>query len=137
MKGPAVPALDTADQAPPSRRPTILAADDSPDVLAVLGKALTGAGFTVLLAPGGREAVELYRRHAEDIDLVLLDVRMPGLSGVEALAAIRGIRPAARCWFLTGYSEVPLPAEVPLLHKPFRVDELVSAVRAALATQAP
>jgi CheY-like chemotaxis protein len=47
----------------------------------------------VWLAAGGQEALDLYQRHREAIDVVLLDVRMPGLDGPQTLAALRALNP--------------------------------------------
>src|SRR5206468_3149518 len=59
------------------RRPTVLVVDDTEGVRQMLAVVLRQFGFAVLLAAGGRQAVEVYRRHRRDIDLVLMDVQMP------------------------------------------------------------
>jgi CheY-like chemotaxis protein len=80
-------------------------------------------GFAVWLAGDGEEALELYRRHSQEIDLVLLEVRLPGLDGPQTLAALRQLNPGVRCCFLSGpfgdYTDEELLAlgAVAVLHK--------------------
>jgi len=77
-------------------------ADDQLGVGSVLDVALRQEGFTVWLAVNGREALDLYRRYRQTIDVVLLDVRMPGLDGPHTLAALRELNPKIRCCFMSG-----------------------------------
>jgi CheY-like chemotaxis protein len=84
-------------------RPHVLLVDDEPAVRRILGMALARGGLGVRLAASGREAVEVYRDQWRAIDLVLLDVLMPGgLDGVDTLAALREINPGVRCCFMSG-----------------------------------
>jgi CheY-like chemotaxis protein len=76
--------------------------------------------------------VELYRQKAEAIDLVLLDVKMPGMTGPQTLAALRQLNPDVRCCFTTGFTCEPLPAGLPVLRKPYSVGELASLLATAL-----
>jgi CheY-like chemotaxis protein len=80
----------------------VLVVDDESMVRDLLGVALRHFGFTVRPAAGGAEAVDLYRRHGADIDVVLLDVRMPGLDGPQTLAELRRLNPQVRCCFMSG-----------------------------------
>jgi CheY-like chemotaxis protein len=122
----------------PVPRPTILVADDEDGVLALLKIALDRAGFLVLTAADGHQAVELAAGHRGDIDLALLDVRMPGLDGPGALAALQQLRPGVRCWFMSGdmgqYSEQALLAlgAERLIRKPFDLAALTADLRIAL-----
>jgi CheY-like chemotaxis protein len=101
-----------------------------------LGRAvLSRAGFRVLTADDGVEAVELFAREYHRIDLVILDVTMPRMSGRDAFRHMVEINPAARILFSTGYSADDLAevdSSVGLLSKPYRPQELVTAVRVAL-----
>jgi len=76
--------------------------DDQASVGSVLDVALRQEGFTVWLAVNGREALDLYRRYRQTIDVVLLDVRMPGWDGPQTLAALRELNPKIRCCFMSG-----------------------------------
>lgn len=69
----------------------------------VLHDKLRQEGFSVWLAADGQEALDLYRNHCDTIDVVLLDVRMPGLDGPQTLAALQEITPQVRCCFMSGY----------------------------------
>ncbi len=80
----------------------VLIADDEGGLRGVLGVALRQEGFAVWLAASGREALDLYRSHREAIDMVLLDVLMPGLDGPETLAALQELNPQIRCCFMSG-----------------------------------
>jgi DNA-binding NtrC family response regulator len=68
----------------------------------LVGLGLQAGGFVVWLAADAAAAVELYSRHRDAIDMVLLDVRMPGRDGPQTLAAIQKIDPWVRCCFMTG-----------------------------------
>ena len=69
------------------RRPTLLVADDEPDIVDLLREYFEGAGFDVLAATSGEQALAAA---AHDPDLVLLDVSMPGLDGYETCRRLRG-----------------------------------------------
>lgn len=114
---------------------TILLVDDE-SMIRDLGRAvLTRAGFHVLTAEDGQEAVDLYAQHRDSIELVVLDVTMPRMSGRDAFRHIMEMNPQARILFSTGYTADELEeveSAVGLLSKPYRPQELLSAVRAAL-----
>ena len=119
---------------PSAALPSILIADDDEFVRTTLDLGLRQAGFRPLLAAGGREAVELFRRHKDEVRAVLLDVTMPGLDGPGALAQIRQINPRVPCCFMTGYSDrysggdlLALGA-VRVFEKPFRPDEMLQTM---------
>lgn len=95
------PSTEAAGGAPPGHPPTILVVEDDDTLRTVLARQLRNRGFCVRTAAGGAEAVEEYARPAGRIDLVLMDVNMPGVSGPEALAALRADHPGVRCCFMT------------------------------------
>jgi CheY-like chemotaxis protein len=120
---------------PPSRQATLLLIDDEDRVRAALAAGLARTGFVVHTAANAGEAIEVYRRHGPDIDLVLLDVRMPGVDGPQTLAALQTINPAIRCCFMSGdighYTEEELLAcgGERVLRKPFHLTELAQDLR--------
>ena len=124
-------APDSADT-----RPTVLLVDDE-EMIRDIGRAvLDRAGFRVLTADDGAEAVDLFARERDRVSLVILDVTMPRMSGRDAFRQLVKINPSARVLFSTGYSGGDLDeldGSVGLLGKPYRPHELVEAVRAALA----
>ena len=107
----------------------ILVVDDEHHLRGVLGHSMRQQGFAVWLAADGHEALDLYRRHRAAIDVVLLDVHMPGPDGPRTLAALRGLNPQLRCCFMSGdlgsYTEGQLRAlgAAGVLHKPFPLAE--------------
>ena len=117
---------------------TILVAEDDGMVRAVLVQLLRDAGYTVLTASDGAEAVELFTRHRDTIDLVFLDMVMPRMGGVAAQEAIRGQRPGTRFLFCTGYSSqaphLPFPPDdrTLVVNKPYDRDQLLHTIRRAL-----
>jgi CheY-like chemotaxis protein len=106
--------------------PEVLVVDDEPLLLQMLGLALPCHGLAVRPAGGGRQALELYRRHRGSIRVVLLDVTMPEFDGRQTLAALREIDPGVRCVLMTGYAAGPLAQELlasgaeHVVEKPFR-----------------
>ena len=116
-------------------KPTILLVDDEA-MIRDLGRAvLNSAGFQVLTAEDGAEAVEVFGRERERIALVILDVTMPRMSGRDAFRHLIEIDPAARILFSTGYSAediAELDGAVGLLNKPYRPHELLATVRSIL-----
>jgi CheY-like chemotaxis protein len=85
-----------------ARKPVLLVVEEEYGVRYLLELALGRQGFQVLTAESGYEAVDIYEREADNIDLVLMDVRMEGLSGPETLTKLREINPAVRCCLMTG-----------------------------------
>ena len=89
----------------------ILVIDDHELVCEVLRHILERHGFTVLTATDGPTGVALFRRHAEEVRLVLLDLVLPGMSGPEVLQALRAIHSGIRVLLLTGKPEAEVQAE--------------------------
>lgn len=108
----------------------VLLADDEPDVRTVVRAMLESLGYSVLEAGDGREAVELFRQRHAEIDLVLLDLVMPRLSGEGAFAEMQRIAPGVRAVLASGYDESGRIDEIlasgfgGFLQKPFRRQEL-------------
>jgi CheY-like chemotaxis protein len=127
----------------PGGRPTVLAVDDEPLILGLLGIGLPRCGLDVRTALGGREALEVYRLHRRTIDLVLLEVQMRGLDGLSTMAALRAIDPDVRAVFMSGsmgaYHPEPLLVlgGVRVIPKPFHLPDLAAALWAALGRQPP
>jgi two-component system, cell cycle sensor histidine kinase and response regulator CckA len=121
----------------------ILLADDEPSVLRLGERVLKSAGFRVLLAKDGHEAIELFRQNADEIDAVILDMGMPGADGVAALEAVRAINPRPAIIIATGLSihdaEAAFRTQRPnaLLQKPYRPAQLIEGVNAILRVKTP
>jgi PAS domain S-box-containing protein len=84
---------------------SVLVVDDEELVRSLATAALTHFGYRVLEAVNGQDAVDVFRRHADEISLVLLDMMMPVMGGEEALEQIRAIRPGVPVIGSSGYSE--------------------------------
>jgi CheY-like chemotaxis protein len=85
---------------------TVLVVDDESVVLHVAQQTLQRCGYDVLLAENGEAAIEIFRRHAADIRLVLLDMTMPVMSGEKTLLELRKIRPDVAVLLSSGYNQV-------------------------------
>jgi CheY-like chemotaxis protein len=90
---------------PPNQKGTILVIDDEELVRKMTSRLLERFGFKVFTANDGRAGLEIYRRHANEIDCVLLDMTMPYLNGEETFREISRINPQAQVILMSGYSE--------------------------------
>jgi CheY-like chemotaxis protein len=121
-------------EVPSPRKYGILVVDDEEAVRGVLNIGMSHQGFAVWLAANGQEALDLYRRHRQGIDVVLMDVRMPGLDGPQTLAELQQLNPQVRCCFMSGhlgsYTEWKLCdlGALAVLQKPFRPAEVAQVL---------
>jgi two-component system cell cycle sensor histidine kinase/response regulator CckA len=126
----------SAADAAPTR--TILVVDDDPGVLWVATRALKHAGFTVLAAAGGAEAVALFRQHRTEIDGVLCDLSMPRMDGWETLTALRQLAPGLPVILSSGYDAAQVLAgdhpDLPqaFLGKPYQLATLRDTISQVL-----
>jgi PAS domain S-box-containing protein len=132
--------VPVADPAPPPSggSETVLIAEDADAIRDVIGRALRSAGYRVVAALNGEEAVRLFARSPGAIDLVVLDAVMPRLGGREALTAMRALRPDLPALFLSGYSADTIDpgwlatVGAELLMKPVAPSEFLRRVRRIL-----
>jgi two-component system cell cycle sensor histidine kinase/response regulator CckA len=114
--------------------PTILLADDDDAIRRVTARILERAGYTVLAASDGAAAVRLAEQHDGQIHLLVSDLMMPGMNGLQLAAQLRVIRPSLPTLFLSGYADATALSERPLhpserfLQKPFGNDELLATI---------
>jgi len=119
--------------------PRILAVDDAPDVLNLVVKILAAQGYDVLSAADGTAAIAAFERAGGIIDLLLTDVIMPGISGMELAEKVIASSPAIPVLFISGQCEETVLRErvskdgFRFLAKPFLPQALVDAVNEALA----
>ena len=116
----------------------ILVVDDEAHLCEVAKDILTNLGYTVYLAHNGQEGVDFYRTRQASIDLVLLDINMPVMSGIEAFELLRAVNPNLRIIIVSGYGKgiIDTPrfsSEVNgFVQKPFQLDTLAFKVRKVL-----
>ena len=117
---------------------TVLVVDDEPSVRRVAAEVLTRAGFTVTAAADGVEAVDIVRGRQQSFDVVLLDMTMPRLSGVETFRELRELCPSLRVVLTSGYSEEDASEKFEgrlagFIQKPFLPKALVRAMSEAVS----
>ncbi|MBI5576986.1 MAG: PAS domain S-box protein [Deltaproteobacteria bacterium] len=111
---------------------TILLVDDE-EMIRTLGRqVLEVHGYSVLVAADGQEAADLYSAHRDRIDLTILDLSMPYLSGSEVLERIRGMNPGAKVIMSSGHPSRETSRASAFLPKPYRADKLTRIVRDVL-----
>lgn len=131
MTGSPLPGDVAAETAATARR--ILLVEDEPAVRILFGQALRRAGYTVIEARNGAEAIELFEAAAGDIDLLITDVRMPLLGGSELADTLASRRVGLRTLFVSGYAAaLELGPNAMLLQKPFVRADLLQAVQRML-----
>jgi signal transduction histidine kinase len=119
-------------------RETILLVEDEEFLRELMEEALVDAGYVVLSAASGAEALEKARAHAATIHLTLTDVVMPGMSGRELVRNLDPVKPGVRALYMSGYEEDDILRRglidpgAPLMHKPFNTEILLEQVRTAL-----
>ena len=131
------PAPHSAGEVPRGGTETILLADDEPMIRKLGRTILERYGYRVLLAEDGVEAIAVYQREQKRVDLVILDLTMPRMSGQDALQQLAQIDPTVRVLLSSGYSADHAAANkhervLGFLNKPFRPEKLAQAVRMAL-----
>ena len=118
---------------------TILVIDDQFGIRMLLQEVLEREGYTVHAAANGGEALALVRE--KEPDLVLLDMKIPGMDGLEILTAMRKIAPEQKVVMMTAYGELDLVREAAVLGalghftKPFDIDELRKYIVRVLGPQ--
>ncbi len=113
----------------------VLVVDDDHLVRIMVQLGLERDGFEVWLASGGQEAIRLYQMHRDDIGVVLLDIRMPGLDGPATLDVLRELNPTVVVCFMSGdlgdyeAEELRQRGAAHVIAKPFRLDQLANTLR--------
>jgi len=117
----------------------IMVVDDRWGIRKLLSEVLQGVGYQVITASGGKEALELVKEHA--VDLILLDMKMSGMDGLETLTLLKKIRPQAVVLIMTAYEEVEGLKEASrrgaagYISKPFDIEEIKSLIAAKLQAE--
>ena len=118
----------------PGNPPTILVVDDEVEIRNLTAEALYDFDYQVLLAASGEEALTLYGDRARVIDMVILDLNMPGMGGYQCLRELLAFDPGVRVLVASGYSAPGQHAEViaegaaGFIGKPYLLGELLAKV---------
>ena len=140
----AVSELKLVDETPPIQTEvltgteTVLAVEDEPALCRLISVSLEKRGYTVLAAEDGTEAIRILENNPGEIDLVVSDIMMPKLNGLELREKAILLRPDLRFLFISGYAEdtigrtAHVPQDAGYLEKPFLPIELARKVRALL-----
>ncbi len=114
----------------------ILLVDDEENFLAIMEKRLNARDMDVVTADGGRAALEVLEK-TPDVDVVVLDVKMPGMDGLEVLRSIRAAHPLVEVIMLTGHGTIETAIDgmkhgaFDYLLKPCEIETLIDLVRQA------
>jgi len=118
-----------------SEQATILVIEDESAALSVLTKVLSSRGFKILTASDGESAVEIFSQYTEVIDIVLLDMGLPKMSGKDVLIRIKAIKPSVKIVIASGYFESDLQVDIAqdniaaYIQKPYMLDNVIKVLR--------
>jgi signal transduction histidine kinase/CheY-like chemotaxis protein len=132
-------AVESAPAKPWHGSGTVLVVDDEEIVRNLASRIIEHAGFTVLTANDGEEAIQLYQQHKKDIACVLLDLTMPKLNGEETFRELRQISSGVRVILSSGYSEETATGHFAglglagFIQKPYQLDTMIATLRQAVA----
>ena len=116
--------------------PSIFVLDDEPEIAELIGVTLTDQGYQTHHVLNGSEAIQYAKDH--EPALVMLDIRLPNLNGLEVLKAIRQIKPELKVVMITAHGTIKLATECmrlgayDFIEKPFTLDELETMVKRIL-----
>lgn len=119
------------------KRHTVLIVDDDDDVRDVLQDIIESAGYRVLQAADGEQGLAVYQQHVEEINVVLLDLMMPGRSGAEVYEVLQTLPGHAQIIFVSGYMQTNVAEQFAsnppfgILSKPFDHNKLLELIQAA------
>jgi two-component system, cell cycle sensor histidine kinase and response regulator CckA len=123
------------------RRRTILLVEDETLVRDLTVARLDVLGYDAIVAEDGEEGVSIFRERLNEIDLVMLDYKMPGMNGVEAFREFIRIKPDVEVMLCSGYTEDVVMQSFPgkrpagILHKPYSLGALRAELRRLLGTE--
>ena len=119
---------------------TVLVVEDEDTLRIAVSKMLRRRGFTVIEAANGEAGVDLFRASALQIDVVLLDLTLPGMSGREVLGELRRVKPNVKVIITSAYSQEQaqntLGGQQPwrYIRKPYQINELAGLLRKSIGT---
>lgn len=123
---------------PVSYATKVMVVDDEAYMREAVSDILELQGFEVIVAASGQESIDLYRAQGDEINAVVLDMRMPGMDGRETYYRLKEVDPNVKVVMCSGYSETEIarqfePGEIAeFLQKPYSITRLVAIVRSQL-----
>jgi CheY-like chemotaxis protein len=117
---------------------TVMVVDDEPGLRALAKQGLMGCGFDVLTVESGEQALEILRKGSPHIDIVLLDLTLPGISGEKVLRSIRSFMPTLPVIIASGYATVENQSSwvaagaMGFVAKPYRIQSVAAKLRETL-----
>jgi len=142
---PSMPPVTVADLQPAAtgegsgKGEVILVVEDEADLRHMTRSILERQGYRVLLAVSGEDAIDVFERNADEIDLVILDMIMPGVDGIAVYEKLKEIGPKTKLILTSGYLNNPPfqhildRGEEPFIQKPWDLNDLISQTRRVLA----
>ncbi|MFC7528093.1 response regulator [Actinoplanes sp. GCM10030250] len=125
-------------EAPVAERPTVLVVDDEEDLRDIMRRMLERRGYATLAAGEPDEAIPICRDHPGEINALITDLTLPGVSGGDLAKTVRDLRPGIGVVFVSGLpkdiavSKGQIEEDDVLVKKPFTADALLQALKAAL-----
>jgi CheY-like chemotaxis protein len=122
----------------PEQRPTVLVVDDEEDLRDIMRRMLERRGFITLIAGDSQQAIALCREHPGDIDVLVTDLGLPGVSGGDLSRAAAELRPKMQVVYISGLprelavADGLIAGDALLVNKPFSTERLVEALRSVL-----
>jgi len=116
--------------------PSALIVEDEAILLMLVAETLRDAGYQVYEARDGNAAVDILQAHSE-IDIMISDIRMPGMNGYEVTNTALALRPGLKVVLMTGYTEEAIPqnianAGIRMLYKPFDIEQIPLLAKSVL-----
>jgi DNA-binding NtrC family response regulator len=121
-----------------SVRPTILLVDDEQVICDVVGDIISQMGYQAITAGSGEAALDIFRSHRDQIDLVIIDMVMPDMPGYQVIEAIRAMAPEIKAILISGFPESEAVQHAMrdtrqvFLQKPLQTGTLSTAIRLLL-----
>jgi PAS domain S-box-containing protein len=135
------PSVPVAEQGPGSRKGTILVVDDEEGIRLLIGKILRHQGYRVLEAKDGQHAIEIFQTHRGTVDLVIADVTMPEMDGLQLVEHLRKLQDGIKVLYISGYTPDVARCAPDLaqgrgfLRKPFTLGALQDKVKELIAVK--
>jgi DNA-binding response OmpR family regulator len=127
---------------PPSERPTVLVVDDEEDLRDIMRRMLERRGFHAIVAGDSEEAIAVCKEYDGDIDVLVTDLGLPGVSGGDLSRTATILRPAMRVVYISGLpkdiavTKGLIDSDALLVKKPFTSEVLIEALHTVLAEKA-